>query len=106
MADIKKDLDFKRLVKLLDKLPPDRQRKFLKEMQLKAQKELGHREAYSPKEYALLTGVAEITVRRWLREGTLRGTKIGRRWLIPYAEIERIATGTPPPGNTDPRGAL
>jgi len=89
MADIRDDFNFKKLVKLLDDLSPERRRKFIKEIELKAQKELGTRAAYSPKEFALLTGVAEITVRRWLRSGELKGTKIGRKWLIPHSEIER-----------------
>lgn len=104
MGDIKDDFNFKRLVKLLDQLPPERQRKFIQEIELKAQKELGARAAYSPKEFAMLTGVAEITVRRWLRSGELRGTKIGRKWLIPNSELERIGEGGAP-SNKTPRGA-
>lgn len=31
--------------------------------------------------------VDEETVRRWLREGTLRGLKFGRVWRIPESEL-------------------
>jgi len=106
MADIKDDFHFKRLVKLLDKLPPERQQALIKELELKASQELQARAAYSPKEFAMLTGVAENTVRRWLRGGYLRGTKIGRKWLIPHAEVEKIREGAylPPPENRGPPG--
>lgn len=104
MADIKDDFNFKRLVRELEKLPPGRLERFLKEMELKVGQELQARAAYSPKEFAMLTGVAEVTVRRWLRDGTLKGTKIGRKWLIPHAEIEKI--GTPPAENTKGEGAV
>ncbi len=32
------------------------------------------------------------TVRRWLREGTLRGRKIGRIWRIAESELNRLGT--------------
>ena len=34
------------------------------------------------------------TVRRWLREGTLRGRKIGRIWRIPESEVNQLGTGS------------
>lgn len=30
------------------------------------------------------------TVRRWLREGTLKGRKIGRIWRIPESELRQL----------------
>lgn len=55
---------------------------------------LGHKdldkEFYSADEFSRLTGVYVGTVRRWLREGHLKGTKIIRKWLIPHSELERI----------------
>ncbi len=30
------------------------------------------------------------TVRRWLREGTLKGRKIGRVWRIPESELRQL----------------
>ena len=106
MADIKDDFNFKRLTKLLDQLPPERHQKFIQEMELKAQMELRDREAYSPREFSVLTGVPEVTIRRWLRGGELKGTKIGRKWLIPHSEIERIRKGMPPPKNLGQGGAF
>jgi len=45
----------------------------------------------SPEEFAEATGTSPATVRRWLRTGALRGTQIGRLWLIPVTELERFA---------------
>lgn len=36
------------------------------------------------------TGVPESTVRRWAGNGEIQATKVGRKWLIPAAELERI----------------
>ncbi len=30
------------------------------------------------------------TVRRWLREGTLHGRKIGRVWRVPESELDNL----------------
>jgi len=40
------------------------------------------------------------TVRRWLRDGTLKGYRITRRagWRIPKSELDRFATGGGPEG--------
>jgi excisionase family DNA binding protein len=34
--------------------------------------------------------VREVTVRRWLRKGELRGIRIGRDWRISPEELERL----------------
>jgi excisionase family DNA binding protein len=34
--------------------------------------------------------VSRETVRRWVRMGRLAGVHVGRHWLIPPAEIERV----------------
>ncbi len=34
-------------------------------------------------------------VRRWLREGRLRGEQFGREWLIAPSELERFAAKQP-----------
>lgn len=44
----------------------------------------------SPKEFGTLSGVPLETVRKWLRNKILRGTRMGRRWLIPKTEVERL----------------
>ncbi len=36
-------------------------------------------------------GVSPFTVRRWAREALIETVRLGRRRLIPQAEIERIA---------------
>lgn len=42
------------------------------------------------------------TVRRWLREGTLRGRKIGRIWRIPESEVNQLGAA-PQPKGAEPR---
>ncbi len=56
----------------------------------------------SPEEFAEATGVPSSTVRKWLRDGILRGTRVGKLWLIPVTELERFAN---PPGKeeTEPK---
>ncbi len=52
------------------------------------------REVYSPEEVAVILGMSLATIRRWLRKGKLRGTKIGGVWIISKTEIERILGDT------------
>jgi excisionase family DNA binding protein len=47
------------------------------------------KEVYSPDEFADRLRVPPTTVRRWLREGRIKGRKIGRRWFVPHSEIEK-----------------
>lgn len=49
----------------------------------------------SVEEAASLLKVRGDTVRRWLRDGTLRGSKLNRLWRISSAEIERLASAPP-----------
>ena len=59
-----------------------------------------HKDVYSPDEFAELLGVPPTTVRRWLREGRIRGRKIGRRWFVPHSELEKtINPPDPEPTN-------
>ena len=37
---------------------------------------------YTVEEVAVLAGVTPYTVRRWLREGKLKGKRFGLRWRI------------------------
>jgi excisionase family DNA binding protein len=41
--------------------------------------------------------IHKITVQRWLRVGTLKGTKLPGKagWRIPVSEVERIERGEP-----------
>lgn len=50
----------------------------------------------SPKEFSNIAGVPLETVRKWLRDGKLKGTRMGKHWLIPKTETDRLlnmATG-------------
>lgn len=51
---------------------------------------------YTPKEAAALLGVHQITVYRWLNDGSLRGVRLGPKlWRIPRSEIERMTQMEP-----------
>ena len=57
---------------------------------------------YKVREAAALLGVSPLTVYRWLRDGTLRGVRIGPKLLrIPRSEIERMAQGRPETEHAD-----
>jgi len=60
------------------------------------------KDVYSPDEFAELLGVPPTTVRRWLREGRIRGRKIGRRWFVPHSELEKTIN----PPEPEPAGEV
>lgn len=82
---LKDNFLFKRLCNEIDKLSPDRREKALAHIEEKTM--------YRPDEAAAILGVPADTIRRWLRNGKIRGTKIDRLWLVPKAEIVRITEG-------------
>jgi hypothetical protein len=43
------------------------------------------------KDFAIKLGIQEQKVRRWLREGFIKGKKISRSWLVPITEIDRLS---------------
>lgn len=45
----------------------------------------------TPEETARRLKVQVSTVRRWLRDGTLHGHKLGRLWRIPSGELLHLA---------------
>ena len=45
---------------------------------------------YTPTEVAEILKVKASTVRRWLREGSLRGIRISRVWRIKKDALERL----------------
>jgi len=47
---------------------------------------------YSPKEVSEILGVHIYTVRRWLRDETINGVKIGegKHWRVTQSELNRI----------------
>ncbi len=44
----------------------------------------------NPKEAAEILGVSSSTIRRWMREKTIVGSKIGGRWMITIDQVEKI----------------
>lgn len=46
---------------------------------------------YTVEEASRMLKVEISTVRYWLRNGTLRGTKLGKTWRVPESELRRIA---------------
>lgn len=60
-----------------------------------------HQAAYSRSEAAALLGCDLSTIIRRIDDGTLRSVKLGRRVLVPAAEIARLLgepVDTPPAG--------
>jgi len=51
---------------------------------------LKKKKIYTVMEFAGELGIPQSSVRRWLKSGELRGTKMGKKWLIPASEIERL----------------
>ncbi len=90
MDDIHNNPTFRALVDDLKKLPQDRQEAFSNMVQEQAKQEKDASDFISPKEFADRTGFAGGTVRRWLRQGIIKGKKVGPRvWLIPKEELEK-----------------
>jgi excisionase family DNA binding protein len=46
--------------------------------------------AVSVNEFKKATGASHATVSRWIRDGTIKSTKVGRRRFIAFSEIARI----------------
>jgi excisionase family DNA binding protein len=44
----------------------------------------------SPKDFWSKFGIAASTTYRWIREGRIRAIRLGKRFVIPRAEIDRI----------------
>jgi|AntDeeMinimDraft_4_1070355.scaffolds.fasta_scaffold01930_5 excisionase family DNA binding protein len=51
-------------------------------------KKVGDIELYTVKELAKLLDFQETTVRKMLREGTLKGKKLGKKWFITDKAIQ------------------
>ena len=44
-------------------------------------------------------GVFPVSVRAWIQMGSIRAIRLGRKYLVPMAELDRIRTeGVPMPG--------
>lgn len=50
-------------------------------------------EYYTPEEAANKLKLARRTVYRWLREGRIKGRKMGQLWRIPESELNRLLGG-------------
>ena len=90
MDDIRNNPTFRALVDDLKKLSPDRQEAFNTMMDEQVNQEKPDTGFITPQEFAAKTGFASGTIRKWLRNGVLRGKKIGPRvWWIPKEELEK-----------------
>ncbi|MCO7192296.1 helix-turn-helix domain-containing protein [Pseudonocardia sp. McavD-2-B] len=52
------------------------------------------RVAYTPTEVASRLGLSEWSVRRLIRSGQLRATRVGRRWVVPVAAVTAFVNGS------------
>ena len=90
MDDINKNPTFRALVDDLKGLQPDRQEAFTSMIEEQAKQEKPDTGFISPQEFATKTGFASGTVRKWLRQGVIKGKKLGPRvWMIPKEELEK-----------------
>ncbi len=48
---------------------------------------------YRPEEAAVILGFDSNTIRRWLREGQIKGIKVTGQWRIKESELQRIHQG-------------
>lgn len=90
MDEIHKDPAFRALVEDLKTLSQDRQEAFTVMMDEKVTEERETAGFVTPKEFAEKTGFAAGTVRRWLKEGVIRGKQVGKKsWRIPVEELQK-----------------
>lgn len=47
-------------------------------------------ESLTTREVAKLLRISDETVRRQIRTGKIRAVKVGKQWLVPGAELNRI----------------
>ena len=57
---------------------------------------------YSTREVCEILGIANRTLRRWIKEGKVKAVNIGGRWRIPESEVKRLL-GHPVEEITTPR---
>ncbi len=90
MKDIRNEPAFKALVEDLKSLPQKRKEAIADMIQEQAKQEKPDTGFISPQEFADKTGFASGTIRKWLRQGIIKGKKMGPRvWLIPKEELEK-----------------
>jgi excisionase family DNA binding protein len=49
---------------------------------------------YTVEEAAAQFHVGHETIRRWMKTGKLKATKMGRRWLIPESSMHAVLKGS------------
>jgi excisionase family DNA binding protein len=54
-------------------------------------------------EAARRLGVTRQTMALYMRQGKLRGVKLGKEWRIPRQEFERLLAGTPGTEEEEPQ---
>ena len=57
-------------------------------------------EIYTPEQVAEMLSVGVFTVREWLRNGKLKGSKIGSLWRITRSDIEEMLAANKQEGGT------
>jgi hypothetical protein len=89
--DLINDPDFIELKRSLQGMDPERQEAFRNMMEQKTKAEQPKPEMITTIEFASRIGVTPAAVRKWLKEGVIKGKKIGpRRWFIPTSEMEKV----------------
>lgn len=89
--DLINDPDFIELKRAIQGMDPLRQEAFKEMMEQKTKQEQPKAEMITTIEFASRIGVTPAAVRKWLKEGVIKGKKIGpRRWFIPTSEMEKV----------------
>lgn len=86
MPNIENEFEYKRLKQLIVGLPNSSKEKLTAMLEEETKK----KEVYGVRDFAERISVPESTVRRWLKNGEVRGVKRGKLWLIPASELEKI----------------
>lgn len=60
-------------------------------------KKIGDMELYEVEDLASLLGIQERTIRRLLRDGTLKGKKLAKRWYVTDRALQEYFNSTDQP---------
>ncbi len=60
-------------------------------------KKIGDMELYEVEDLSQLLGIQERTIRRLLREGTLKGKKLAKRWYVTDRALQEYFNNTDQP---------
>jgi len=58
-------------------------------------KQIGELKLYTVDELSSLLGIQERSIRKFLREGTLKGRKLGNRWFISQTALSEYFSNPP-----------